>query len=168
MITISLLKKLLRQKTIIFHELDTTSKTGIRTVKELFQKEFAETLTETLEKWSELIENAAITEYIVKNKTQATQVFAFQNDSGKKLSNLEILKAYFMLQIYLSSNGKEMIEDNIVYLEDELSNIYRQIVRLNLDEDEVLNYYWRAVSGKGFYSEEVVKSVKKNNVVGNR
>lgn len=145
-----------------FHELDTASKIRIRKAKELFQKEFAETSTSTeiLEKWCELIENATITEYVVKNKTQATQVFAFQNDRGKKLSNLEILKAYFMLQIYLSSNGKEMIEDNIVYLEDELSNIYKQIVRINLDEDEVLNYYWRAVSGKGFYSEEVVKSVK--------
>ncbi|MDR0558765.1 MAG: DUF262 domain-containing HNH endonuclease family protein [Prevotellaceae bacterium] len=142
------------------HELDTTSKIRIRKAKELFLKEFAETSTETLEKWCELVENATITEYIVKDKTQATQIFAFQNDRGKKLSNLEILKAYFMLQIYLSSNGKGMIEDNIVYLEDELSNIYKQIVRINLDEDEVLNYYWRAISGKGFNSDEVIKSVK--------
>jgi uncharacterized protein with ParB-like and HNH nuclease domain len=141
-------------------ELDTTSKIRIRTAKELFQKQFVSTETAILGKWCSLIETATITEYIVKNKTQATQVFAFQNDRGKKLSNLEIIKAYFMLQIYLSSNSKERIEENISYLEDELSKIYKQIVRIKLDEDEVLNYYWRAVSGKGFYSDEVIKGIK--------
>lgn len=141
-------------------ELDTTSKQRIRTAKEVFQKQFANTETLVLEKWCNLIETATITEYVVKNKTQATQVFAFQNDRGKKLSNLEIIKAYFMLQIYLSSNSKERIEENIGYLEDELSKIYKQIVRIEIDEDEVLNYYWRAVGGKGFYSEEVIKGIK--------
>jgi len=141
-------------------ELDTASKIRIRTAKELFSKEFIKSTTEELEKWCKLIENATITEYVVKDKTQATQVFAFQNDRGKKLSNLEVIKAYFMLQIYLSSNSKEKIEENILYLEDELSRIYKQIVRIKLDEDEVLNYYWRAVSGKGFSSEEVIKGIK--------
>lgn len=141
-------------------EIDTTSKIRIRTAKEVFKKQFAGTETTVLEKWCGLIETATITEYVVKNKTQATQVFAFQNDRGKKLSNLEIIKAYFMLQIYLSSNSKERIEENISYLEDELSKIYKQIVRIEIDEDEVLNYYWRAVSGKGFYSDEVIKGIK--------
>jgi uncharacterized protein with ParB-like and HNH nuclease domain len=117
-----------------FQEPDTTSKERIREAKKMFQKEFANTLVETLEKWCNLIENATISEYIVKDKVQATQVFAFQNDRGKKLSNLEILKAYFMLQIYLSSETKEKIEENIEYLEDELSKIYKQVVRINLDE----------------------------------
>ncbi len=90
----------------------------------------------------------------------ATQVFAFQNDRGKKLSNLEIIKAYFMLQIYLSSSSSESIDENIRYLEDELSKIYKQIVRIDINEDEVLNYYWRATSGKGYYSGEVIKGIK--------
>lgn len=141
-------------------ELNTSSKIRIRTAKSIFQKTLASTSTTDLQKWCGLIESATITEYVVKDKVQATQVFAFQNDRGKKLSNLEIIKAYFMLQIYLSSHSKELIEEHIRYLEDELSNIYKQIVRIKLDEDEVLNYYWRAVSGKGFYSEEVVKGIK--------
>jgi len=65
-----------------------------------------------------------------------------------------------MLQIYLSSSSEEKIEENILYLEDEFSRIYKYIVRIKLDEDEVLNYYWRAVSGKGFNSEEVIKGIK--------
>lgn len=141
-------------------EIDTASKRRIRSAKEIFEKEFLKASIKNLIKWCKLVENATITEYVVKDKTQATQIFAFQNDRGKKLSNLEIIKAYFMLQIYLSSSTKEKIEENIGYLEDELSKIYKQIVRIKIDEDEVLNYYWRAVSGKGFYSEEVIKGIK--------
>ena len=154
------LEEIIDPKENSFQEIDTRSKTRIKEAKDIFTKEFKNIDTSELIRWCELIENATITEYLVKNKTQATQVFAFQNDRGRKLSNLEIIKAYFMLQIYLSSDSQEKINDNIGYLEDEISKIYKQIVRINIDEDEVLNYYWRAVSGKGFYSEEVIKGVK--------
>ncbi|RNI32240.1 DUF262 domain-containing protein [Rufibacter immobilis] len=141
-------------------EVDTTSKERIRNAKKVFSKQFATLSTELLERWCQIIEDATVTEFIVKDKVQAAQVFAFQNDRGKKLSKLEIIKAYFMLQIYLSSGSKEKISDNITYLEDEFSKIYKQIVRINLDEDEVLNHYWRAVSGQGFYSAEVIEGIK--------
>jgi len=152
--------EIIERKTYHSQELDTRSKERIRKAKETFEKEFLKTSLYDLEKWCRLVEEATITHYIVKDKTQATQIFAFQNDRGKKLSNLEIIKAYFMLQIYLSSNSSEKIEENINYLEEELSKIYKQIVRIQIDEDEVLNYYWRAVSGHGFYSEEVIKGIK--------
>lgn len=141
-------------------ESDTASKIRIRNAKEIFQRQLSDEKTIDIERWCGLIENATITEYVVKDKTQATQIFAFQNDRGKKLSNLEIIKANFMLQIYLSSNSKEKMEENIIYLEVELSKIYKQVVRISIDEDEVLNYYWRAVSGKGFNSDEVIKGIK--------
>ncbi len=141
-------------------EPNTTSQKRISEAKLIFKKYLHAQSTMNIEKWCGLIENATITEYIVKDKIQATQVFAFQNDRGKRLSNLEIIKAYFMLQIYLSSSSKEKIEENIRYLEYDFSNIYKQIVRIKTDEDEVLNYYWRSVSGKGYSSEEVVKGIK--------
>ena len=143
-------------------ELDTSSKNKIRKAKEIFTKNLQNESINDIEKWCNLIESATITEYIVDNKTQAAQVFAFQNDRGKKLSNLEVIKAYFMLQIYLFSINEEKTEENIKYLEDEFSKIYKQIVRIKLNEDEVLNYYWRAVSGRGFYSEEVIKGIKES------
>lgn len=143
-------------------ELDTASKKKIRKAKEIFTKNLQNESINDIEKWCRLIESATITEYIVDNKTQAAQVFAFQNDRGKKLSNLEVIKAYFMLQIYLFSINEEKTEENIKYLEDEFSKIYKQIVRIKLNEDEVLNYYWRAVSGRGFYSEEVIKGIKES------
>lgn len=143
-------------------ELDTASKKKIRKAKEIFTKNLHNESINDIEKWCRLIESATITEYIVDNKTQAAQVFAFQNDRGKKLSNLEVIKAYFMLQIYLFSINEEKTEENIKYLEDEFSKIYKQIVRIKLNEDEVLNYYWRAVSGRGFYSEEVITGIKES------
>ncbi|MCC6724062.1 MAG: DUF262 domain-containing protein [Saprospiraceae bacterium] len=141
-------------------ELKTASIIRIREAKEIFEKAFSKATVEELVNWCALVENATITEYVVTSKVQATQVFAFQNDRGKDLSKLEIIKAYFMLQIYLSSSSEEKIEENIGYLEEEFSTIYKQIVRINLYEDEILNYYWRAVSGKGYYSEETVKGIK--------
>ncbi|MBI1228066.1 MAG: DUF262 domain-containing protein [Bacteroidetes bacterium] len=141
-------------------ELKTASIIRIRGAKEIFEKTFSKATVEELESWCSLVENATITEYVVTSKVQATQVFAFQNDRGKDLSKLEIIKAFFMLQIYLSSSSEEKIEENIGYLEEEFSTIYKQIVRINLYEDEVLNYYWRAMSGKGYYSEETVKGIK--------
>lgn len=143
-------------------ELDTSSKKKIRKAKEIFTQNLQNESINDIEKWCNLIESATITEYIVDNKTQAAQVFAFQNDRGKKLSNLEVIKAYFMLQIYLFSINEKKTEENIKYLEDEFSKIYKQIVRIKLNEDEVLNYYWRAVSGRGFYSEEVIKGIKES------
>lgn len=141
-------------------EADTASKKRIRNAKNKFFEAFTNVETTEIERWYTLVENAVITEYIVFDKIKATQIFAFQNDRGKKLSNLEILKAFFMLQIYMSGKDKENIEQSINYLENEISKIYRQVERINLSEDEVLNYYWRVKSGKGYYAEEVVKSVK--------
>jgi len=141
-------------------EPDTASKQRIRAAKEIFEVEFLKATTGELIHWCRLVENATITEYVVNDKTLATQIFAFQNDRGKKLSNLEVIKAYFMLQIYLQSSDKEKTDEGIKYLENELATIYKQIVRINLNEDEVLNFFWRAVSGKGFYSEEVIKGIK--------
>lgn len=144
------------------HDLNTESKRRIRAAKNIFERECSSesVATETLMRWCRLVENATITEYVVKDKIQAIQIFAFQNDRGKKLSNLEVIKAYFMLQICLSSDTKENIKESNHYLEEEFKTIYKQIVRVSLDEDEVLNYYWRAVSGDGYASSEVIKGVK--------
>ena len=87
---------------------DTTTKSQlrIRKAKLFFEKEFEKTETKELERWTELVENAAITQFVVEDKVQAAQIFAFQNDRGKALSKLEIVKSYFMLQIYLLAERK--------------------------------------------------------------
>ena len=139
----------------------TRSQEKIRKAKKMFGDVLEKTETNEIERWYNLVQNATITQYIVSNKAEAAQIFAFQNDRGKALSKLEILKSYFMLQIYLSSVDKDLINENIKYLENEFSTIYQRIVNVDEKEDDVINYYWRAVSGKGYYSDEIVEGVKK-------
>ena len=139
----------------------TRSQEKIRKAKKMFGDVLEKTETNEIERWYNLVQNATITQYVVSNKAEAAQIFAFQNDRGKALSKLEILKSYFMLQIYLSSVDKDLINENIKYLENEFSTIYQRIVNVDEKEDDVINYYWRAVSGKGYYSDEIVEGVKK-------
>lgn len=100
----------------------------IHKAKVLFETEFAKTDTAELERWCNLVQKARITQFIVEDKIQAAQIFAFQNDRGKGLSKIEILKSFFMLQIYLSSDNKEHTERSISFLEREFANIYQKIV----------------------------------------
>ena len=139
-------------------EEDLTSKSRVAMYKArtYFETELKESSVQQILSWVNTLENASITTFIVKDKLQAAQIFAYQNDRGKKLTNLEVLKAYFMLQIFRIGNN----EDDIHYIEKAFEEIYHNIVLVSVDEDNVLNYYWRAVGPKGYYSEKVVGEVK--------
>lgn len=139
-------------------EEDLTSKSRVAMYKArtYFETELKEASVQQMLSWVGTLENASITTFIVKDKLQAAQIFAYQNDRGKKLTNLEVLKAYFMLQIFHIENN----EDDIKYVEKAFEEIYQNIVKVTVDEDTVLNYYWRAVGSKGYYSEKVVGEVK--------
>lgn len=139
----------------------TRSQENILNAKKLFDDELSKTRTAEIERWFNLVQDATITIFEVSNKADAAQIFAFQNDRGKKLSKLEIIKSYFMLQIYLSAGNEELINENIKYLEEEFAIIYRHIVEVDEKEDDILTYYWRTFSAKGFNSDEIVDGVKK-------
>lgn len=128
-------------------EEDLTSKSRVAMYKArtYFETELKESSVQQMLSWVNTLENASITTFIVKDKLQAAQIFAYQNDRGKKLTNLEVLKAYFMLQIFRIGNN----EDDIHYIEKAFEEIYHNIVLVSVDEDNVLNYYWRAVGPKG-------------------
>jgi len=143
-------------------EENTLSRKNIRKAKKKFVDEINKKTTDEIEQWVKFLQNASITVHIiVDDKIKAAQIFAFQNDRGKKLTNLEIVKSYLMLNILISDQDIDKRNQDIAFLENDFSNIYHEIVRINLREDEVLNYYWRTVSGKGFYSEEVIEGLKK-------
>jgi uncharacterized protein with ParB-like and HNH nuclease domain len=141
-------------------EANTVSRKNIRNAKEMFLNTIKKKETGEIVKWALLVQNASITVHTVYNKIKAAQIFAYQNDRGKKLTNLEIVKSYLILNILLSGQDPDKINQDISFIENDFSNIYLEIVRLKLHEDEVLNYYWRTISGNGFYSEEVIKGVK--------
>ena len=94
--------------------------------------------TAELIRWMELVASAVVTTFEVRSKEQATQIFAFQNDRGKDLTNLEKLKAYLMHVVYVQSSlgiQRESIKD----VEDKFSDIYRLTESIkSLNEDDVL------------------------------
>ena len=141
---------------ILSEELTSKSQKAMLKARMFFEKESSKASIQQMLNWVYRIENASITIFIVKDKLQATQIFAYQNDRGKRLTNLEILKAYFMLQIFNLGNH----EYDIVYMEKAFEEIYRNIVLVIVEEDNALNYYWRAVGPKGYLSENVISEVK--------
>lgn len=137
--------------------LDSSSKQNIRDCRVYFDKKFREADTATLVHWLGLVENAKVTYYEVSSKIEAAQIFAFQNDRGKSLSHLEVLKAFFMLQIYI--RGGEEKEDFIQSLEEAYRNIYSSIVKIKTNEDYVLRYFWIAYR-KGYNTENPLQEIK--------
>lgn len=137
--------------------IDSSSKQNIRDCRISFDKIFAEESTKNLAKWYNLVENAKVTYYEVSSKVEAAQIFAFQNDRGKSLSHLEVLKAFFMLQIYI--RGGEEKEDSIQSLEEAYRQIYTSIVKIKTNEDQVLRYFWIAYR-KGYNTEDTLQEIK--------
>lgn len=137
--------------------LESSSQRNIRSCRKTFDETFAKQDTETLIRWLTLVEDAKVTYYEVASKVEAAQIFAFQNDRGKSLTNLEVLKSFFMLQIYL--RGSEGIADYIQDMESAFQKIYSSIVKIKTDEDQVLRYFWMAYR-KGFNTENPLDEIK--------
>lgn len=145
-----------------FNSPESKSQERILNAKSIFSDTFKNMDTTKLIKWKDVVENSTITMFVVSNKIEAAQIFAFQNDRGKSLSKIEVIKSFFMLQIYLQSQCEDLANQNISYLEEQFKRIYQKIVTIKLNEDDVLNYYWRSMTvSNGFNSDEVVGHVKK-------
>lgn len=138
--------------------IDTSSKKRIRDCREYFDSVFEKESKDTLLKWLEIVEEATVTEYHVTKKSEAAQIFAFQNDRGKSLSNLEVLKSFFMLQIYL--RGEKRQEEYVNDLNNSFSEIYESIVKTKVKEDDILRYFWMAFSKYGYNTENPLSEIK--------
>ena len=139
----------------------TRSQVCIREARERIAIALVGASLKDLERWHELVADAKCTEYRVNDTIDAARIFAFQNDRGKRLSDLEVLKSYFMLQVYLHGGMPEVVNEHLKYLEVEISTIYHQIVRVDLGEDEVLRYCWQSFSAsKGFDTRNTIEEIK--------
>jgi hypothetical protein len=100
--------------------------------------------TGELIRWMELLEAAVVTTFEVRSKERATQIFAFQNDRGKDLSNLEKLKAFLMHVVYVHSHSSVEAE-SIKAIERMFSDIYEVAEEIqSLTEDQVLAHHLTA------------------------
>ncbi len=91
------------------------------------------------------VQNATCTTHLVKDELEAIQMFIFQNNRGKKPSNLEIIKAQFMFNVHLYG-GEEKDKDSLIdTIKNRFEKIYKSIssIEYYINEDDVLVYTLR-------------------------
>ncbi|OCK52249.1 hypothetical protein BA768_12920 [Chryseobacterium sp. CBo1] len=144
---------------------DTKSRKRILESFEFFSAEFSkeEVCIDDIVRWKDLIENAKITTDSVSDKAEATQLFTFQNDRGKDLTELEKLKSFLMFHLYLDCAKTEKNPNNdISYVEKEFEIIYQSLELISIaDEDQVLNFHTIAFLSTDDTSLERVKKILK-------
>jgi len=123
--------------------LETESSRRIANAFDFFCKELSNKDSQYLEKMLQTVTKAACTTHLVKNESEAIQMFIFQNNRGKKPTNLEIIKAQFMYVIHLhGGDEKDTLIDEI---KNRFEKIYKSIssIESRIDEDDVLIYTLR-------------------------
>lgn len=96
-----------------------------------------------LSKMLKTVNEASCSTHPVKNESEAIQMFIFQNNRGKKPSNLEIIKAQFMFNVHLY--GGDERDSLIDEIRNRFEKIYHSIsaIEYNISEDDVLLYTLR-------------------------
>ncbi len=123
--------------------LDTESSKRIVYAFDYFTNLLSEKNDEYLTNMLNAICEASCTTHPVKNESEAIQMFIFQNNRGKKPSNLEIIKAQFMFNVHLY--GGEQKDELIVEIKNRFEKIYKSIssIEYKISEDDVLLYTLR-------------------------
>ncbi|MEC4114924.1 DUF262 domain-containing HNH endonuclease family protein [Myroides pelagicus] len=123
--------------------LDTESAKRIVNAFDFFNNYLSDKDESFLIKMLDTIQNASCTTHPVKDESEAIQMFIFQNNRGKKPSNLEIIKAQFMFNVHLF--GAEQKETLIEEIKTRFEKIYKSIssIEYRINEDEVLTYTLR-------------------------
>lgn len=123
--------------------LETQSSIRIVNAFDFFTQELSDKQESYLMKMLDSIQNASCTTHPVKDESEAIQMFIFQNNRGKKPSNLEIIKAQFMFNVHLyGDEEKEYLIDEI---KSRFEKIYKSIssIEYKISEDDVLVYTLR-------------------------
>lgn len=128
-----------------------TDKTGLETESakriakafDYFNYRFANKEEPYLTKMLETLKNSSCTTHPVKDESEAIQMFIFQNNRGKRPSNLEIIKAQFMYNVHLKAGDKNdtLVEE----IKNRFEEIYKSIssIEYRINEDDVLVYTMR-------------------------
>ena len=125
------------------NELETESAKRIVDALYFFTQKLKDKNEEYLLKMLETVQGASCTTHFVKDESEAIQMFIFQNNRGKKPSNLEIIKAQFMFNVHLY--GGEEKKSLIDEIKSRFEKIYKSISKIeyNINEDDVLVYTLR-------------------------
>lgn len=120
--------------------LDTKSQQRIVAAYDFFVTKFANMSEAELIPLLHVVKNASCTTHVVKNETEAIQMFIFQNNRGKKPSKLENIKALFLYNVHLYGGDEKDDLSNVI--RERFEYIYRTISKIEhkIDEDDVLTY----------------------------
>lgn len=123
--------------------LETESERRIVKAFDFFSEALSNKDEKYLVKMLETVSEASCTTYLVKNESEAIQMFIFQNNRGKKPSNLEIIKAQFMFNVHLYGGDEK--DSLIEEIKNRFEKIYKSIslIEYKIDEDDVLIYTLR-------------------------
>jgi hypothetical protein len=141
--------------------LDTESAKRIIKAFDYFVKQLTNEDEQSLKKMLDTIQNASCTTHQVTDESEAIQMFIFQNNRGKKPSNLEIIKAQFMFNIHLYSEEEEKNE-LIEEIKNRFEKIYKSIssIEYRIEEDDVLVYTLRVYFNSLWESNAIDKITK--------
>jgi uncharacterized protein with ParB-like and HNH nuclease domain len=125
------------------NHLETESSKRIANAFDYFSKKLSNKDEIYLVKMLYTVTKAVCTTHLVKDESEAIQMFIFQNNRGKKPTNLEIIKAQFMYMIHLY--GKDERDALIEEVKNRFEKIYKSIssIEHRIDEDSVLIYTLR-------------------------
>jgi hypothetical protein len=125
------------------NKLETDSSRRIASAFDYFGKKLAKKEEDYLGKILNTIIWASCTTHLVRHEAEAIQMFIFQNDRGKRPTNLEIIKAQFMYTIHL--HGGDEAGELIDEIKNRFEKIYKSIASIEhrIDEDSVLLYTLR-------------------------
>ena len=148
--------------------LETESARRIVKAYDYFTEKFEDKDESCLVKMLETVSQATCTTHPVKNESEAIQMFIFQNDRGKRPSNLEIIKTQFMFNVHLY--GGESKDGLINEIKARFEKIYKSIssIEYKINEDEVLIYTLRVrfnTLGKINAISEINKELSKKNPI---
>ena len=123
--------------------LETESAKRIVSAFDFFTAQLVDKDETYLLKMLDTVQDASCTTHPVKDEAEAIQMFIFQNNRGKKPSNLEIIKAQFMFNVHLY--GGEENESLVEEIKNRFEKIYKSIssIEYNINEDDVLVYTLR-------------------------
>lgn len=131
------------EKKFNHYGLDTESAWRIVRAFDFFKQQLSDKPEEYLTDMLSIVSESVCTTHRVQDESEAIQMFIFQNNRGKRPSNLEIVKAQFMYNVHLYGNEDKdaLIEE----IKNRFETIYKSIssIENRITEDDVLLYTLR-------------------------
>ncbi|WP_301840477.1 DUF262 domain-containing HNH endonuclease family protein [Pseudomonas sp. JQ170C] len=123
----------------------TTSAQRLITAFEYFKKALSDQSEAYLTDMLTIVSQASCSTHPVRDEAEAIQMFIFQNNRGKRPSNLEVVKAQFMYAIHLHGEDQQQKDSLIEEVKNRFETIYKSIsaIEYRIKEDDVLQYTLR-------------------------